>query len=254
DDLTQAHSPGHILESLVTEAVGYYEDRERNLGVDEDTGEPLLREIERRVMLSIIDQRWREHLYEMDYLQEGINLRAMGQQDPLVAWQSEGYEMFSQMMAAIEDDFVKYVMHMEVVVDQPESPQISNVQLSAPESPVQGQEAMREAAVMQAQEMGEAPEPGLQPEEYEVQRRNVKADVDLLDGLGRRVSDAEVLFELAREESDDSQAPELEQAVASLSKSLDELELRSLFTGEHDERDAVCEIHAGEGGTDAQDW
>ena len=77
-----------------------------------------MREIERRVMLSIIDQRWREHLYEMDYLQEGINLRAMGQKDPLVEWQREGYDMFGQMIDAISDDFVRYVMHLDVVVEQ----------------------------------------------------------------------------------------------------------------------------------------
>src|SRR5205807_5709720 len=82
----------------------------------------------------------------------------------------------------------------------------------------------------------------------------VKEDVDLLDGLERRVSDAETLFDLAREESDESLAPELDEAVASLATELDGLELRSLFRGEHDERDAVCEIHSGAGGTDSQDW
>ena len=66
-------------------------------------------------MLRIIDQRWREHLYEMDYLQEGINLRAMGQKDPLVEWQREGFEMFGQMMKGIAQDFVRYVMHVQVV-------------------------------------------------------------------------------------------------------------------------------------------
>ena len=66
-----------------------------------------MREIERQVMLQIIDQRWREHLYEMDYLQEGINLRAMGQKDPLVEWQREGFEMFGDMMQAIAQDFVQ---------------------------------------------------------------------------------------------------------------------------------------------------
>ena len=71
-----------------------------------------MREIERQVMLQIIDQRWREHLYEMDYLQEGINLRAMGQKDPLVEWQREGFEMFGQMMHGIAQDFVQYVMHV----------------------------------------------------------------------------------------------------------------------------------------------
>ena len=77
-------------------------------------GAETLREIERRVMLSVIDQHWREHLYEMDYLQEGINLRAMGQQDPLAEWQREGFDMFEAMMGQIEDDFVRYVFHLQV--------------------------------------------------------------------------------------------------------------------------------------------
>jgi peptide chain release factor 2 len=81
-----------------------------------------------------------------------------------------------------------------------------------------------------------------------------KADVDLLDGLSSRISDAETLYQLATEEDDDSVAPELEAMVASVAAELDALELRSLFTGEHDEHDAVCEIHAKDGGTDAQDW
>jgi peptide chain release factor 2 len=81
-----------------------------------------------------------------------------------------------------------------------------------------------------------------------------KADVDLLDGLAARISDAETLFQLATEEGDDSVAPELEAMVAAVAAELDALELRSLFTGEHDDHDAVCEIHAKDGGTDAQDW
>src|SRR5438309_7439429 len=82
----------------------------------------------------------------------------------------------------------------------------------------------------------------------------VKDDVDELEGLRRRLSDAETLSELAREEADESVEPELAQAVAELDRRLDQLELRSLFSGEHDERDAVCEIHSGAGGTDSQDW
>ena len=74
-----------------------------------------MREVERQVMLRIIDQRWREHLEEMDYLKEGINLRAMGQKDPLTEWQREGYEMFGAMMKGIAQDFVRYVMHVQVV-------------------------------------------------------------------------------------------------------------------------------------------
>ncbi|HEX2273550.1 MAG TPA: peptide chain release factor 2 [Acidimicrobiales bacterium] len=82
----------------------------------------------------------------------------------------------------------------------------------------------------------------------------LKDDVELVDGLERRLSDAEVLFQLARDEDDDSVEPELDAALAGLVADLDALELRSLFTGEHDERDAVCEVHSGAGGTDSQDW
>jgi peptide chain release factor 2 len=79
-------------------------------------------------------------------------------------------------------------------------------------------------------------------------------DVDLLGGMAGRLSDAEVLFGLAKDEGDESIEPELGQAVAALDKELAALELLSLFSGEHDERDALCEVHSGAGGTDAQDW
>ena len=146
-ELTQAQRADDIYESLLAEATSYYEQREG------DIGDEAMREIERRVMLSIIDQRWREHLYEMDYLQEGINLRAMGQKDPLVEWQREGFEMFTMMMDAIAEDFVKYVMHLEVVAE-PEQARVLNVQYSAPEDPVQGSGGMIQAAQLQAAEMG----------------------------------------------------------------------------------------------------
>ena len=81
-----------------------------------------------------------------------------------------------------------------------------------------------------------------------------KADIDLLDGLLARLSDAETLYQLAVEEGDESVEGELEAMVHAVESQLGALELRSLFTGEHDERDAVCEIHAKDGGTDAQDW
>jgi peptide chain release factor 2 len=82
----------------------------------------------------------------------------------------------------------------------------------------------------------------------------VQDDLSLHDGLAARLSDAETLTELAKEEDDDSVEQEIADAVAALAASFDQLELRSLFAGEHDERDAICEINSGEGGTDAQDW
>jgi len=152
DELGGADTTEEISESLVAEAMRYYEAREEQLGSD------TMRDIERQVMLSIIDQRWREHLYEMDYLQEGINLRAMGQKDPLVEWQREGYDMFGQMVEAVADDFVKYVMHLDVVVEQPAAPEVSNVQYTAPEDPVQAG-GVAQAAARQAIDVGDtAPE------------------------------------------------------------------------------------------------
>src|SRR5262249_31683765 len=100
DELLAADRADDVYESLLAEAVEYYEQREQTMPGGADT----MRQLEREIMLQIIDTRWREHLSEMDYLREGINLRAMGQQDPLVAWTREGYEMFGQLMAAIDDD------------------------------------------------------------------------------------------------------------------------------------------------------
>ncbi|MEO7555361.1 MAG: PCRF domain-containing protein, partial [Acidimicrobiales bacterium] len=82
----------------------------------------------------------------------------------------------------------------------------------------------------------------------------VNSDIELYDGLAQRLADAEVLAEMAREESDESQEPEIVENLATVAKTLDELELRSLFAGEHDERDALCSLSSGEGGADAQDW
>ena len=82
----------------------------------------------------------------------------------------------------------------------------------------------------------------------------VRDDIDLVDGLTDRVDDLDTLFELGREEHDDSVAPEIESGIDALRGELDTLELRALFTGEHDERDAICQVSSGAGGTDAQDW
>ena len=110
--LTEIGNRLDITDHLTEEALAKYEEKEGTVGAEN------LREIERRVMLSVIDQKWREHLYEMDYLQEGINLRAMGQKDPLVEWQREGFDMFEAMMGAVEDDFVRYVFHLQVVKEE----------------------------------------------------------------------------------------------------------------------------------------
>jgi preprotein translocase subunit SecA len=98
-----------VLEKFLEESVNVFRGREEELGTEQ------LRTIERLVLLSVIDNRWREHLYEMDYLQEGIGLRAMGQRDPLIEYQREGFDMFVTMQNTIKEDFARYIFHVEAV-------------------------------------------------------------------------------------------------------------------------------------------
>jgi len=151
--LAEASNLEELQQVLLTDATNYYERREEELGAEQ------MRQIERQVMLNIIDQHWREHLLEMDYLEEGIGLRAMGQRDPLVEWQREGYEMFGTMMKSIAQDFVKYVMHVQVI-DENATPstEVSNLALSGPEDPSEAGSGMAAAARAQAAAEGtEAP-------------------------------------------------------------------------------------------------
>jgi preprotein translocase subunit SecA len=122
--LLATRTTNQIYDVVMADASSYYERRENELTPE------AMRDVERQVMLRIIDQRWREHLEEMDYLQEGINLRAMGQKDPLAEWQREGYEMFGSMMKGIAQDFVRYVMHVQVVQQEAMQPLVQNLQQS----------------------------------------------------------------------------------------------------------------------------
>ena len=116
-----------LIDRVITDAQAKYAEREATLGGD------VLRELERKILLSVLDRKWREHLYEMDYLQEGIGLRAMAQRDPLVEYQKEGFELFSAMMDSIAEEMVGYLFNVEVSIEdenvqakglqQPEAPQ-----------------------------------------------------------------------------------------------------------------------------------
>jgi preprotein translocase subunit SecA len=168
EQMAGAGSTDELYEVLVDDAITHYEKRESELG------EEVMRQVERQVMLRIIDTKWREHLYEMDYLQEGINLRAMGQKDPLTEWQREGFEMFGMMMKGIAQDLVRYVMHVQVQVQQPadaaagaslpgvaaatpaiEAP-VQNLQYSAPDDSASGGGNMVAAATRAAVDAGGA--------------------------------------------------------------------------------------------------
>ena len=102
-----------LEELLVNDALEFYKNKcDALLG-----GDDVAAAIERDVMLQILDQRWRDHLSDMDHLRDGIHLRAMAQQDPLVAWQREGFAMFESLLNSVDDDFVRYITHIEAIVE-----------------------------------------------------------------------------------------------------------------------------------------
>ncbi len=101
----------YLADQILEDATRAYETRQADLG------DGVLRELERKVLLSVLDRKWREHLYEMDYLQEGIGLRAMAQRDPLVEYQREGYELFSAMMDGIKEELASLVFNVQVSVE-----------------------------------------------------------------------------------------------------------------------------------------
>ncbi len=100
-----------LTAAVIEDCQAAYAKREDSLGSE------VMRELERKVLLSVLDRKWREHLYEMDYLQEGIGLRAMAQRDPLVEYQREGFDLFSAMMDAIKEEIAGFLFNIEVTVE-----------------------------------------------------------------------------------------------------------------------------------------
>ena len=141
DDLADASTVGQITESILTEALDLYEERDETIPGGAETA----RQLERDIMLQIIDQRWQDHLAEMDYLREGINLRAMGNQDPLVAYQREGFAMFGKLMDGINDDYLRYVFHVQVLAEPAAEPDLDRASYMAADDPVQGDGAISAA-------------------------------------------------------------------------------------------------------------
>ncbi|MEU5695431.1 preprotein translocase subunit SecA [Actinosynnema sp. NPDC020468] len=115
-----------LKEKLQEDAHDAYSAREAD--IDGRVGPGAMRELERRVLLSVLDRKWREHLYEMDYLKEGIGLRAMAQRDPLIEYQREGFDMFNGMLEALKEETVGFLFNLQVEAAEPEP---------APEPPVQ---------------------------------------------------------------------------------------------------------------------
>ncbi len=108
-----------LIEKILESTIEFYKKREEKLGSE------VMRELERMIMLQVIDYHWREHLYDMDYLREGIGLRAIGQRDPLIEYKRESYDLFQNMLEMIKEDFVRYIFHVEVV-EEPRRQRVLN--------------------------------------------------------------------------------------------------------------------------------
>lgn len=172
-DASQLTAP-RLAEEFRSDAKLAYQRREEQVGSEQ------MRELERRVVLSVLDRKWREHLYEMDYLQEGISLRAMAQRDPLVEYQREGFQLFQAMTEAIKEESVGFLFNIEV---------------QTPAAPADGEAAPEGAPVVMAKGL-DAPDRS-QPLQYtaptesgEVEVHSEAADGSGADGTAKPVSKA----------------------------------------------------------------
>ncbi|HEX4655222.1 MAG TPA: SEC-C metal-binding domain-containing protein, partial [Mycobacteriales bacterium] len=175
-----------LIEEITQDALDAYKRREEELGSD------VLRELERRVILSVLDRRWREHLYEMDYLQEGIGLRGYGQRDPLVEYQREAFDMFGAMMDGIKEESVGFLFNLEVQAEEepplppsaPEpalpsyqQPQIEQPQTEQPQIGISGEPVPSEAPAAFSESVEPQQPPAAEPQTERERVANVLGQV-----------------------------------------------------------------------------
>ena len=142
-----------LIAVLQKDAHEAYDRREAEIG------ETVMRELERRVVLSVLDRKWREHLYEMDYLREGIYLRAYSQRDPLVEYQREGFEMFATMMDGIKEESVGFLFNLEVSVEVEEEDEEVEEVLEPMRQPVPSFDQPRETPLIRAKGLDQPAKP-----------------------------------------------------------------------------------------------
>lgn len=214
-----------LREMLLEDAHQAYARREAE--IDAAAGAGAMRELERRVLLSVLDRKWREHLYEMDYLKEGIGLRAMAQRDPLVEYQREGFDMFTGMLEGLKEESVGFLFNLQVEAAAPQQAAVPGVNVTAssaaatasasptpaPARPLPTQEAARQSqgtaapSALRAKGLDEAEPRGLTysgPAEdgnAQLSRRGTGSDTNSDPGTRRQRRDA------ARSQSKGKKAP-----------------------------------------------
>jgi len=149
DDYLSEDDPQQLADAFAEDAARAYDAREESLGAEN------MRELERQVWLTVLDRKWREHLYEMDYLREGIGLRAMAQRDPLVEYQREGAQMFDAMREGFAEEVVGFLFNIDVqVVPNAAGPQLSAASAAATAGQLAG--ALTDARAENATDAGPA--------------------------------------------------------------------------------------------------
>jgi len=138
---------GQLVEQLTSDAQHAYDQREAEVGED------LMRDVERRIVLQVLDRKWREHLYEMDYLKEGIGLRAMAQRDPLVEYRDGGHMLFQAMAESIKEESVGFLFNLEV--RRPEQQAEGGEQATVESSDAEANTPAEPAAQKPAQKSGQ---------------------------------------------------------------------------------------------------
>ncbi len=166
-------SQDQLVSELVADAEVAYENREEELTPE------IMRQLERRVLLSVLDRKWREHLYEMDYLKDGIGLRSMAQRDPLVEYRNDGHQMFLAMAEAIKEETVGYLFNIEVKRQEPQE----ETAVSALTTPVAGVTTESSAAMAAKAPAKKKSAPGRQG-------TSRKAPAPQVDALGLEVEQA----------------------------------------------------------------
>ncbi|WP_372734946.1 preprotein translocase subunit SecA [Nocardioides sp.] len=153
-----------LIKLLQADAQAAYDAREA------EVGDEIMRELERRVLLSVLDRKWREHLYEMDYLREGIYLRAYSQRDPLVEYQREGFDMFAAMMDGIKEEAVGFLFNLEVTIEEDDEDELDDeeafepMRQGVPSAPQPGALAQAAAAADTPHIHAKGLEPARQPQ------------------------------------------------------------------------------------------
>ncbi|KAF4323374.1 hypothetical protein G195_003534 [Phytophthora kernoviae 00238/432] len=238
-----------IIDYLFEKVQNKYNAREERIG------EEMVREFEKVVVLRAVDSKWMDHIDAMDQLRQGIHLRAYGGTDPLREYQFEGFEMFHQMIASIQEEVATYVMRAQIESNQERQAVVDESQISTSGEPTE--KHLKQEMIENFEVKMSAPDfwdDNDKAQALIAELNAVKGSVDQYTKLQQDYDDAVMMAELADEEGDDDLAVEIGNSVTAIVSKVEEFELQLLLNQPYDKMNAILELHPGAGGTESQDW